>query len=69
MVTIRDDAAFPLEVEVLERGVDEARVRAAGEAELNVGTPVITRGNDRLRPAQPVQVMEASAAAEGTTES
>ena len=69
VVTIRNDAAFPLEVEVIERGLDEARVRALGDAELGEGTTVITRGNDRLRPEQPVRVMEASAAAEGTTES
>lgn len=69
VVTIRDGAAFPIEVEVLERGLDEARVRATGDSELSEGMSVITRGNDRLRPEQPVQVMEASAAAEGTTES
>lgn len=69
VVTVRDDAAFPLDVEVLERGLNEARVRATGETPLNEGTRVITRGNDRLRPEQPVRIIEASAAAEGTTES
>lgn len=63
-VVLLDEAtARPIEVEVLERGVEEARVRLRGEGELTAGTRVVTRGNERLRPGQTVQVVEAAATA------
>lgn len=65
VVLLDDGAARPIEVEVLERGVSEARVRPKGEATLASGTTVVTRGNERLRPGQTVQVVEAEATATG----
>tara|TARA_B100001750_G_scaffold157518_1_gene126767 strand:+ start:117 stop:1214 length:1098 start_codon:yes stop_codon:yes gene_type:complete len=64
VVLIADGAAQPVDVEVLERGLTEARVRAEGESSLSAGTALVTRGNERLRPGQPVQVVEAEANAD-----
>ncbi len=63
VVLLDDTTARPIEVDVLERGVTEARVRPQGDAELAAGTRVVTRGNERLRPGQTVQVVEAEATA------
>jgi len=53
VITVVDGLAQPVTVEVLERGTDVARVVAEG---LAVGAQVVTRGNERLRPDQPVSV-------------
>lgn len=53
LVRVVDGAAQPMVVEVVEQGTEEARVRGEG---LAAGDTVVTRGNDRLRPGQPVQV-------------
>lgn len=53
LVRVIDGAAQPMVVEVVEQGAEEARVRGEG---LAAGDSVVTRGNDRLRPGQPVQV-------------
>ena len=46
-------------VRVLERAREEVRVEAQGEADaLGAGDALVVRGNDRLRPGQPVQVVE-----------
>jgi RND family efflux transporter MFP subunit len=58
VVRVVDGKADPLEVEVLERGVNEVRVRAEG---LTVDDQLVVRGNDRLLPGQPVRVVEAPA--------
>lgn len=55
LVRVIDGAAQPLVVEVLETGSSEARVRGEG---LAVGDVLVVRGNDRLRPAQPVRIVE-----------
>ena len=77
VVLIEEDLAKPIEVEVLERGTSDARVRAAGHGEsspggtgsargvLREGTRVVTRGNERLRSEQPVSVVEGPATASG----
>ncbi|HJK90201.1 MAG TPA: efflux RND transporter periplasmic adaptor subunit [Polyangiaceae bacterium LLY-WYZ-15_(1-7)] len=48
-----DGKAEARPVEVLDRGGAEVRVRAEG---LEAGDRVVVRGNERLRPGQPVQV-------------
>jgi multidrug resistance efflux pump len=55
VVKVVDGQAQPVVVEVLERGVDEVRVRAEG---LSAEDTLVVRGNDRLRPGQPVRVAE-----------
>ena len=55
VVRITDGAAEPVNVEVVESGTDEVRVRGDG---LAAGDSLVVRGNDRLRPGQPVQVVE-----------
>lgn len=55
VVKVVDGRAVPVPVEVLDRGLDEARVRAEGLAE---GDLVVVRGNERLRPDQPVVVVD-----------
>ena len=62
VVLLEDGQAKPIDVEVLERGLTEARVRSQGQTPLPAGTRVVTRGNERLRPGQTVQVVEAEAA-------
>ncbi|MGF1467742.1 MAG: efflux RND transporter periplasmic adaptor subunit [Sandaracinaceae bacterium] len=51
--TVADEQAQPVVVDVLERGVSLVRVQADG---LAPGTRIVVRGNERLRPGQPVQV-------------
>jgi RND family efflux transporter MFP subunit len=53
VVKIVDGQAQPVLVEVLDRGIDEVRVRGEG---LAAGDVVVVRGNERLRPDQPVRV-------------
>lgn len=55
IVRVVDGVAQPVVVEVVELGTTDARVRAEG---LSVGDAVVTRGNDRLRPDQPVRVRD-----------
>ena len=49
-----DGQAVPVLVEVLEKGVDVARVQSD---ELAVGDTVIVRGNDRVRSGAPIEVV------------
>ncbi|MEM9195906.1 MAG: efflux RND transporter periplasmic adaptor subunit, partial [Myxococcota bacterium] len=51
---LEGESAVAIDVEVIERNVDEALVRAEG---LSAGDPVVVRGNERLRPGQPVTVL------------
>ncbi len=53
VVRVVDGAAQPMVVEVVELGRADARVRGEG---LAAGDVLVTRGNDRLRPGQPVRV-------------
>lgn len=53
VVKVVDERAVPVSVEILDRGVLDVRVRGEGLAE---GDLVAVRGNDRLRPEQPVRV-------------
>lgn len=50
-----DGAAQPVNVEVVEAGAEEVRVRGEG---LSAGDSLVVRGNDRLRPGQPIRVVE-----------
>lgn len=52
---VGDGQAQPVTVEVIERGQDEVRVRAEG---LAPGDRLVVRGNDRLRPEQPLRIVE-----------
>lgn len=56
-----DGKAVPQPVEVAETAGEQAIVRAEG---LAVGDGVITRGNERIRPGQPLQLVEDAPAAE-----
>ena len=59
VVRVVDGVAQPVTVRVLERAREEVRVEAQGEADaLGAGDALVVRGNDRLRPGQPVQVVE-----------
>lgn len=51
VVTVVDGKAAPVEVELLTSQGDRALVRGEG---LAVGATVVVRGNERLRPGQPV---------------
>lgn len=53
VVKVVDGKAVPMKVEVLAKAKGTALVRAEGLAE---GDLVVTRGNERLRPGQPVEV-------------
>ena len=53
VVRVVDGRAEPLAVEVLERGAEEVRVLAEG---LGPDDRLVVRGNERLRPGQPVRV-------------
>lgn len=55
VVRVIDGQAQPLDVEVVERGTREVRVRAE---ELSVDDTLVVRGNERLREGQPVEVVE-----------
>lgn len=55
VVRVIDGAAQPLPVEVIESGTTDARVRGEG---LAAGDVLVVRGNDRLRPDQPVRILE-----------
>jgi len=55
VVKSADDKAAPVPVDVLARGRDEVLVRAEG---LEAGDTVVTRGNERLFPGQPLIVLE-----------
>lgn len=57
VVRVVDGQALPTDVEVVERGASEVRVRAEG---LSTEDQVVTRGNERLRPEQAVRVAEPS---------
>ena len=57
VVRVVDGQAVPTDVEVVERGASEVRVRAEG---LSTEDQVVTRGNERLRPEQAVRVAEPS---------
>ena len=50
-----DGAAAPLPVEVMARGRDQVLIRAEG---LAPGDTVVTRGNERVFPGQPLIVLE-----------
>ena len=50
-----DGKAEPLPVEILARGRDEVLIRAEG---LAAGDTVVTRGNERVFPGQPLIVLE-----------
>ncbi|MFW6086790.1 MAG: efflux RND transporter periplasmic adaptor subunit [Myxococcota bacterium] len=50
-----DGKAQPVDVEVLVRSAEEALVRGS---ELDPGEAVVTRGNERLRPGQPLEPLE-----------
>lgn len=50
-----DGKAQPVEVEVLVRSAQDALVRGEG---LGPGDAVVTRGNERLRPGQPLEPVE-----------
>lgn len=61
VVKVTDGKAQSVSVEVLRRSGGEALVTAAaGADELGVGDPVIVRGNERVRPGQPVVISEGS---------
>lgn len=55
VIAVREGQAVPVEVEVLGTSGGDALVRGEG---LAVGDTVVVRGNDRLRPGQPIQVIE-----------
>lgn len=55
VVTVVDGHAHLVGVEIVERGAERVRVRGEG---LTAGAVVVTRGNERLRPDQPVAVTE-----------
>ncbi len=55
VVRVVDGLAQPVDVTVIERGATEVRVQAEG---LSTDDVVVTRGNERLRPEQPVEVVE-----------
>jgi membrane fusion protein (multidrug efflux system) len=50
-----DGVASPVPVEIIARGRDEVLIRAEGLAE---GDTVVTRGNERVFPGQPLIVLE-----------
>lgn len=55
VVEVRDGAAAPVPVEVIATADDQALVRGEG---LAAGDTVVVKGNERLRPGQPVAVVE-----------
>jgi RND family efflux transporter MFP subunit len=55
IVVVRDGKAEPVSIEVVAAADAEALVRGEG---LSVGEQVVVRGNERLRPGQPVAVEE-----------
>lgn len=55
VVKVVDGRAVAVPVDVLDRGLEEARVRGEGLVE---GDLVVVRGNERLRPDQPVVVVD-----------
>jgi multidrug efflux pump subunit AcrA (membrane-fusion protein) len=55
VVVVDGEKARPVNVHIVETSEDRALVRAEG---LSVGDKVVTRGNERLRPNQPLQVVE-----------
>lgn len=57
VLVVEQDAAKPIQVEVLARAGERALVRGPG---LQVGAMVVTRGNERLRPGQSVRVISPS---------
>jgi RND family efflux transporter MFP subunit len=71
VIVVVDGSAKPISVDVVATTAHEALVRGEG---LAVGAVVVTRGNERLRPGQPVRVLDpvnpdrgdASAADEGS---
>jgi multidrug efflux pump subunit AcrA (membrane-fusion protein) len=50
-----DGVAEPLPIEILARGRDDVLIRAEG---LAAGDSVVTRGNERVLPGQPLIVLE-----------
>ncbi len=57
VILVVDGAAKPVLVDVLATADDQALVRGEG---LDAGAVVVTRGNERLRPGQPVRAIEPS---------
>ena len=55
VVRVVDDKAQPVQVEVVATAAEEVLVRGDG---LAANQTVVTRGNERLRPDQPVKVLE-----------
>lgn len=55
VVRVADGRAEPITVRVVERAREEVRVSAEG---LGADDVLVVRGNDRLRPGQPLQVVE-----------
>jgi len=53
---VSEGSARPITVDVRDRGADQARVVGEG---LATGMQVIVQGNDRLRPGQPVEIVDA----------
>jgi multidrug efflux pump subunit AcrA (membrane-fusion protein) len=56
VVRVEDGKATPVGVEVIATVDDQALVRGEG---LAAGDSVVTRGNERLRPGQDVQIVAA----------
>jgi multidrug efflux pump subunit AcrA (membrane-fusion protein) len=54
LYVVRDGAAQPLRVQL--GNSSDGMVEVKGEIE--AGMQVVTRGNERLRPGQPVQIIE-----------
>ncbi|MCX4242662.1 efflux RND transporter periplasmic adaptor subunit [Paraliomyxa miuraensis] len=55
VIEVQADAATPIEVEVIATADELALVRGEGLAE---GDVVVVKGNERLRPGQPVAIVE-----------
>ena len=55
VVKSEEGKAAPVPVEVIARGRDEVLIRAEG---LAAGDTVVTRGNERVFPGQPLIVLE-----------
>ena len=65
VITVVEGQARPVVVEVRASAGDKVIVKAEG---LEAGAIVVTRGNERLRPAQAVRVIEADAGGAGEEE-
>ena len=58
VMRVADGAGAPVPVEVLATNDRYALVRPLGDASLAPGDRVVTRGNERLRPGQPLSIEE-----------